>query len=114
MSAYQVNKRHAFLQRLIYVNEEEVTSYENMNTCVITVTACVCMFSIMEVVSYFLYLFKVQFYSIIYLYLFILNIHLLLYLNSFTFQFHPWIKILGEETTSADVKTEEADEKTSE
>ena len=69
MLAYQVNKRHAFLQRLIYVKDEEVTSYENMNTCVITVTACVFVFSILEVVSYFLYLFKVQFYSIINLYL---------------------------------------------
>ena len=59
MLAYQVNKRHAFLQRLIYVKEEEVTSYENMNTCVTTVTACVCVFSLMEVVTYFLYLFKV-------------------------------------------------------
>ena len=69
MSAYQVNKRHAFLQRLIFVKKEEVTSYENMNTCVTTITACVAVFSIMEAVSYFLYLFKVQFYSIIYLYL---------------------------------------------
>ena len=59
MSAYQVNKRHAFLQRLIYVKEEEITSYENMSTCVITVTACVCVFSLVEVVTYFLYLFKV-------------------------------------------------------
>ena len=59
MSAYQVNKRHAFLQRLIYVKEEEVTSYENMNTCVTTVTACVLVFSLMEVISYYLYLFKV-------------------------------------------------------
>ena len=69
MSAYQVNKRHALLQRLIYVKDEEVTSYENMNTCVTAVTACVLVFSIMEVVSYFLYLFKVHYYSIIYLYL---------------------------------------------
>ena len=59
MLAYQVNKRHAFLQRLIYVNEEEVTSYENMNACVNSVTACVLMFSLMEVISYYLYLFKV-------------------------------------------------------
>ena len=59
MSAYQVNKRHALLQRLIYVKDEEVTSYENMHTCVTTVTACVCVFSLMEVISYFLYLFKV-------------------------------------------------------
>ena len=59
MSAYQVNKRHAFLQRLIYVKEDEVTSYENMNTCVTTVTTCVLVFSLLEVISYYLYLFKV-------------------------------------------------------
>ena len=59
MSAYQVNKRHAFLQRLIYVKEEEVTSYENVHTCVTTVTACVLVFSLLEVISYYLYLFKV-------------------------------------------------------
>ena len=57
--AYQVNKRHAFLKRLINVKEEEVTSYENMNTCVTTVTTCVLVFSLMEVISYYLYLFKV-------------------------------------------------------
>ena len=59
MLAYQVNKRHAFLQRLIYVKDEEVTSYENMHTCVTTVTTCVLVFSLMEVISYYLYLFKV-------------------------------------------------------
>ena len=59
MLAYQVNKRHAFLQRLIYVKEEEVTSHEKMNTCVITVTTCVLVFSLLEVISYYLYLFKV-------------------------------------------------------
>ena len=59
MSAYQVNKRHAFLQRLIHVKEEEVTSYENMNTCVTNFTICVGIFSLMEVIAYFLYLYKV-------------------------------------------------------
>ena len=51
MSAYQVNKRHAFLQRLIYVKEKEMTSYENMNTCVTTVTTCVLVFSHLEVIA---------------------------------------------------------------
>ena len=41
-------------------------SYENMNTCLLTVTLCVCVFSLLEVASYILYLFK----------------------------FHPWIKII--------------------
>ena len=42
------------------VKPEEVTSYENMHTCLITVTACVGVFSVMEVAVYFLYLFKVS------------------------------------------------------
>ena len=54
--AYQVDKRHKFLERLITVKDEEVTSYENMNACLITVTACVIMFSVLEVASYFTYL----------------------------------------------------------
>ena len=54
-----MNQRHQFLERLISVKEEEVTSYQNMHTCVTTVTACVCVFSLMEVITYFLYLFKV-------------------------------------------------------
>ena len=54
-----MNQRHQFLEWLIRVKEEEVTSYQNMHTCVTTVTACVCVFSLMEVVTYFLYLFKV-------------------------------------------------------
>ena len=59
MLAYQVNKRHFFLQRLINVKEEEVTSYNNMNTCVTVVTACVGVFAVMEVLAYFLYLYQV-------------------------------------------------------
>ena len=51
-----MDKRHKFLERLITVKEEEVTSYENMNACLITVTVCVCVFSILEVASYFTYL----------------------------------------------------------
>ena len=54
-----MNQRHQFLERLISVKEEEVTSYQNINTCVTLVTACVCVFSLMEVITYFLYLFKV-------------------------------------------------------
>ena len=43
-------------------------SYENMRTCLLTVTLCVCVFSLLELASYFLYLFK----------------------------FHPWIKIIND------------------
>ena len=59
-SAYQVNKRHEFLEQLIGVKEEEVTSYEHMHSCLVAVTACICSFSVLEVLAYFLYLFKVK------------------------------------------------------
>ena len=59
LSAYQVNKRHNFLEWLLVVKDEEVTSYNNMNTCVTAVTACVGVFTVMEVLAYFLYLYKV-------------------------------------------------------
>ena len=58
--AYQVNKRHKFLNRLFFVKDEERTSYENINTCVILVTICVCVFSALEVATYFFYLTKVR------------------------------------------------------
>ena len=51
-----MDKRHKFLERLITVKDEEVTSYENMNACLITVTVCVIVFSVLEVTSYFTYL----------------------------------------------------------
>ena len=60
VSAYQVNKRHVFLEQLIGVKEEEVTSYEHMHSCLVVVTACICSFSVLEVLAYFLYLFKVK------------------------------------------------------
>ena len=59
LSAYQVNKRHHFLEWLLVVKDEEVTSYNNMNTCVTAVTVCVGVFAVMEVLAYFLYLYKV-------------------------------------------------------
>ena len=58
-SAYQVNKRHHFLEWLIFAKEEEVKSYNNMKTCVTTVTVCVGVFAVMEVLTYFLYLCQV-------------------------------------------------------
>ena len=59
LSAYQVNKRHHFLEWLLVVKDEEVTSYNNTNTYFTVITACVCVFAVMEVIAYFLYLFKV-------------------------------------------------------
>lgn len=61
-----MNKRHKFLESFSGVKDEEVISYENVHTCMLTVTLCICVFSLLEVASYFLYLFK----------------------------FHPWIKII--------------------
>ena len=61
-----MDKRHKFLARLITVKDDEVISFENMHTCLLTVTLSVFVFSLLEVASYFLYLFK----------------------------FHPWIKII--------------------
>ena len=58
-SAYQVISRHHFLMRLITVKDEEVTSYENMHACVTWVTVCICIFSVLEVLSFFLYYLKV-------------------------------------------------------
>ena len=60
MSAYQVNKRHNFLMWLITVKDEEQTSYDNMQACVTNITVCICVFSVMEVISYFIYLLKVE------------------------------------------------------
>ena len=53
--AYQVNQRHAFLKWLVTVKDEEVISYENINSCLVTVTTCLCVFSVMEVAAYFVY-----------------------------------------------------------
>ena len=53
--AYQVNQRHAFLKWLITVKDEEVTSHENINNCLVTVTTLLCVFSVMEVAAYFIY-----------------------------------------------------------
>ena len=43
------------MERLITVKNDEVTSFENMNTCLLPVTVCVIIFSVMEVATYFTY-----------------------------------------------------------
>ena len=53
--AYQVNQRHAFLKWLVTVKDDEVISYENMNSVLVTVTTCLVVFSVMEVAAYFIY-----------------------------------------------------------
>lgn len=50
-----MNQRHAFLKWLITVKDEEVTSHENIHNCMVTVTTLLCVFSVMEVASYFIY-----------------------------------------------------------
>ena len=55
-----MNKRHEFLDWLLRVKEEEETSYNNVNSCVVTITTFVFCFSVLEILSYFLYLFKVR------------------------------------------------------
>jgi len=78
-TAYQVNKRHRFLEKLITVKDEEVASHENIHTCLITVTMCVLVLSIIEVASYFLYL----------------NL------------FHPWIKIIKDQRNKSEPEKDE-------
>ena len=51
--AYQVNQRHAFLKWLVTVKDDEVISYENINSCLVTVTTCLCVFTVMEMAATF-------------------------------------------------------------
>ena len=55
-----MNKRHEFLEQVIGVKAEEIVSYEQMHSCLVTVTACIGSFSVLEVLAYFLYLFQVN------------------------------------------------------
>ena len=55
-----MNKRHEFLEQLIGTKAEEVVSYENMHSCLVAVSSCIFSFSALEVLAYFLYLFKVN------------------------------------------------------
>ena len=85
-----MNQRHQFLERFITVKDDEVISYENMNTCLLTVTVCFCVFSVLEVTCYYLYL------NIVSIDLDSgpnetqgIGIKLTIFIK-----FHPWIKIL--------------------
>ena len=57
---YQVDKRHTLLQQLMSVKDDEIASYENMNSINTIMTLLVFVFSFIEVAAYFLYLFKVS------------------------------------------------------
>ena len=87
-SAYQIEARHSFLEALLgKVKPEETESLETARTLVITITSCLCVFSLMEAACYYLFstavnnLFKFD----------IVSIQLIT-----TQQVHPWRKIIQE------------------
>ena len=54
---YQVEERHSFLVKLFgSVKPEELTSYQNVKQLFTTSTVCIASFSVLEVVTYFVYL----------------------------------------------------------
>ena len=71
-----------------------MTSHENIHTCLLTVTVCVLVFSVMEVVSYFLYLKWVRiFYNKYSLLIFCKNAE----------QLHPWINIIKAKKSNSEL-----------
>ena len=86
--AYQVQKSH-YPRTFTGLKEGEATSYENARTLVITITTCVCLFSLLETIFYLLFNTAVN----------------ITYFFSITFQIikmminkvHPWKKIIQEE-----------------
>ena len=56
IAAYQIEARHSFLEALLgKVKPEETESLETARTLVITITTCLCVFSLMESVCYYLF-----------------------------------------------------------
>ena len=53
--AYQVNRSH-YTRTFTGLKSGEETSYENSQQCLIVITSSLCVFSLMEVVGYFIYL----------------------------------------------------------
>ena len=60
----QINSRHIFLKSLIGTKEEEDYSYENANSLLWTTTCLFFLFSVLEVVFFYLYNNKVTFLKI--------------------------------------------------
>ena len=59
-SAYQIEARHFFLESFLgKVKSEETESLETSRILVITITSCLCIFSLMEAVFYYLFNIKV-------------------------------------------------------
>ena len=56
ISAYQIEVRHSFLEALLgKVKPEETESLETARTLVTNITTCLCVFSLMEAVCYYLF-----------------------------------------------------------
>ena len=56
ISAYQIEARHFFLEALLgKVKPEETESLETARTLVTNITTCLCVFSLMEAVCYYLF-----------------------------------------------------------
>ena len=55
VSALQIETRHTFLEPLLGVKPEETESLETARTLVITITTCLCLFSLMEAVCYYIF-----------------------------------------------------------
>ena len=56
LSAHQIEARHTFLETLLgHVKPEETESLETARTLVITITSCLCVFSLMEAVCYYIF-----------------------------------------------------------
>ena len=56
VSAHQIEARHTFLETLLgKVKPEETESLETARTLVITITTCLCLFSLMEAVCYYIF-----------------------------------------------------------
>ena len=53
-TAYQVQKSH-YPRTFTGLKEGEITSYENARTLVITITTCLCVFSLLEAACYYLF-----------------------------------------------------------
>ena len=63
LPAYQVKRSH-YPRTITGLKPGEETSYENSQQCLVVITSCLCLFSIMEVVGYFVYSQFVSRYSI--------------------------------------------------
>ena len=61
LSAHQIEARHTLLETLLGKVKPEETEYlETAHTLVITITTCLCLFSLMEAVCYYIFSTKVN------------------------------------------------------